>query len=85
MRSNEMGQIKEGNLADCIVVDGNPLKDITILQDHERLNIIIINGRVHKAGRKEYLLPMQDVTGVHSTTNEMVHAQLEEAPKQAAC
>lgn len=85
MRSNEMGQIKEGNFADCIVVDGNPLEDITILQDHERLNIIIINGRVHKAGRKEYVLPMQDVTGVHSMTNEMVHARLEEAPKQAAC
>lgn len=76
MRSHEMGQIKEGNYADCLVVDGDPLKDISILQDHDRLNIIMINGRVHKAGTKEYVLPMQDLTGVHSMTNEMAHLQL---------
>jgi cytosine/adenosine deaminase-related metal-dependent hydrolase len=76
MRSHEMGQIKEGNYADCVVVDGDPLKEISILQDHDRLNIIMINGRVHKAGVKEYVIPMQDSTGVHSMTNEMVHLEL---------
>lgn len=54
MRSHEMGQIKPGNFADCVLVDGDPLGDITVLQDHSKLNIIIINGRVHRAGRKEY-------------------------------
>ncbi|CAG8411713.1 unnamed protein product [Penicillium salamii] len=53
MRSHEMGQIKEGNLADCLVVNGNPLQDISILQQHDRLDIIMINGRVHKASIKE--------------------------------
>jgi hypothetical protein len=72
MRSHEMGQIKEGNYADCLLVDGNPLENIRILQDHTRLNVIIINGRVHKAGVKEYIIPSQDRTGVHSMTNEMV-------------
>lgn len=57
MRSHEMGQIKEGNYADCILVDGNPLEEIEILQDHDRINVIMINGRVHKAGRKEYVPP----------------------------
>lgn len=76
MRSHEMGQIKEGNFADCLVVDGNPLKDISILQDHDRLNIIMINGRVHKAGAKEYVLPIQDLMGVHSLTNEMVRLEV---------
>ncbi|KAL4739217.1 hypothetical protein BDV11DRAFT_205281 [Aspergillus similis] len=57
MRSHEMGQIKAGNFADCVLVDGNPLDDITILQDHSRLNVIMINGRVHKAGRRELLVP----------------------------
>jgi cytosine/adenosine deaminase-related metal-dependent hydrolase len=57
MRSHEMGQIKVGNYADCVLVDGDPLKDITVLQDHDKLSIIIINGRVHKAGRKEYIPP----------------------------
>ncbi|KAL4805444.1 hypothetical protein BDV18DRAFT_152748 [Aspergillus unguis] len=60
MRSHEMGQIKAGNFADCVIVDGDPLEDIKILQDHSRLNVIMINGRVHKAGRKELLVP--DVT-----------------------
>ncbi|KAJ5685543.1 hypothetical protein N7536_008162 [Penicillium majusculum] len=77
VRSHEMGQIKEGNYADCLVVDGDPLKDVSILQDHDRLNIIMINGRVHKAGVKEYVIPMQDTTGVHSMTNEMVHLGLQ--------
>lgn len=79
MRSHEMGQIKEGNYADCLVVDGNPLENIHLLQDHDRLNIIIINGRVHKAGAKEYTIPSQDMTGVHSMTNQMVHAKMEVA------
>lgn len=57
MRSHEMGQLKAGNFADCILVDGDPLSDIKVLQDHDKLNIIIINGRVHKAGRKEYIPP----------------------------
>ena len=55
MREDEMGQIKSGNYADCILVNGNPLEEIEVLQDHDKLNIIVINGRVHKAGRKEYL------------------------------
>ncbi|KAL2005354.1 hypothetical protein VTN00DRAFT_2565 [Thermoascus crustaceus] len=59
MRENELGQIKPGYYADCIIVDGNPLDDIEILQDHSKLNIILINGRVHKAGRKEYLPPAE--------------------------
>ncbi|KAK5048570.1 hypothetical protein LTR84_005661 [Exophiala bonariae] len=57
MQSHEMGQLKPGNLADCILVDGRPLDDLAVLQDHDKLNVIIINGRVHKAGRKEYIAP----------------------------
>lgn len=61
MREHEMGQIKQGNYADCVLVNGDPLKDMTILQDHDKLNIIIINGRVHKAGRHEYLTAEQQL------------------------
>lgn len=57
MRENELGMIKEGYFADCILVDGNPLEEIEVLQDHDKLNVILINGRVHKAGRKEYVAP----------------------------
>ncbi|KAH0175190.1 hypothetical protein KCU67_g367, partial [Aureobasidium melanogenum] len=57
MRSDNLGKIQPGFFADCILIDGNPLEDITILQDHSKLNVICINGRVHKAGRKEYTPP----------------------------
>jgi hypothetical protein len=30
---------------------------VDVLQDHDRLDVIVINGRVHKAGRKEYVPP----------------------------
>lgn len=55
MREHELGKIQRGFYADCILVDGDPLSDIEILQDHARLNVIMINGRVHKTGVKEYL------------------------------
>lgn len=57
MREHELGKIQKGFYGDCILIDGNPLEDITILQDHDKLNVIVINGRVHKAGRREYVAP----------------------------
>lgn len=32
MREDELGKIKPGYYADCILVDGDPIKDITVLQ-----------------------------------------------------
>ncbi|RSL41091.1 hypothetical protein CEP53_012969 [Fusarium sp. AF-6] len=64
MRGHELGKIQPGYYADCILVDGDPLEDISILQDHDKINVIIMNGRVHKAGRKEYI---RDTSGSLST------------------
>jgi len=36
MREDELGVVKEGYFADLILVDGNPLEDITVLQEHVR-------------------------------------------------
>ena len=57
MRGHELGQIREGYLADCVLVDGDVLAEIEVLQDHDKLNVIIINGRVHKMGKREYVQP----------------------------
>ena len=45
---DELGQIKEGYLADVLLVDGDPLADVRILQNHDRLLAIMKDGKFHK-------------------------------------
>jgi imidazolonepropionase-like amidohydrolase len=45
----ELGQIKVGYLADLLLVDGDPTRDVAILQDKVRLLAIMKAGRFHKA------------------------------------
>ncbi|HEV7933137.1 MAG TPA: amidohydrolase family protein [Actinomadura sp.] len=47
-RSGELGQIRSGYLADLLLVDGDPLADIGVLQDRDRLTAIMKDGRFHK-------------------------------------
>jgi imidazolonepropionase-like amidohydrolase len=53
--SGELGLIRPGYLADLLLVDGDPLEDVTILQDPASLAAIIKDGRIHKlvAGRRD--------------------------------
>ncbi|KAK3702038.1 hypothetical protein LTR37_015152 [Vermiconidia calcicola] len=55
MREDELGKIKPGYFADCILVDGNPVENISVLQEHDKLNVIMINGRIHKASYMEFI------------------------------
>jgi len=45
----DVGTLEPGKLADLLVVDGDPLADIRILQDRARLALIMQGGRAHKA------------------------------------
>lgn len=45
---DELGKVQPGFYADVILVDGNPLENIEILQDTSKLQVIVINGHVHK-------------------------------------
>jgi imidazolonepropionase-like amidohydrolase len=47
-RSHELGHVRDGNLADLIVVDGDPLADISVLQDAARLLAVIKGGTLVK-------------------------------------
>ena len=49
-RPGELGVVKAGALADLLLVDGDPLADITILQDHRALRMIMKDGALYKAG-----------------------------------
>jgi imidazolonepropionase-like amidohydrolase len=48
MRGNELGEIKEGWLADLLLVDGDPLANISILQDKNKLLAIMKDGEFAK-------------------------------------
>ena len=49
MLDNELGQVKPGFLADLILVDGNPLANVALLQDAGKLLAIMKDGAFHKA------------------------------------
>ncbi len=48
---HELGLVREGYLADLLLVDGDPLADVSILQRQERLVAIMQNGDLHKLDR----------------------------------
>jgi imidazolonepropionase-like amidohydrolase len=48
-QTGKLGCIREGAVADILVVDGNPLQDISVLgSGGDRLSIIMREGRLHK-------------------------------------
>lgn len=44
----EVGEIREGYLADLLLVEGDPTQDVTLLQDPARLSMIMKGGTFHK-------------------------------------
>ncbi|KAE8151486.1 hypothetical protein BDV25DRAFT_92201 [Aspergillus avenaceus] len=43
-----LGKVAPGYYADVILIDGDPLSDLEILQKQDKLHSIVINGHVHK-------------------------------------
>ena len=46
--SHDIGTLEAGKYADLLIVDGDPLDDVRILQDKARLALIMQGGRQHK-------------------------------------
>lgn len=44
----KLGVIEEGALADLLIITGNPLQDLTILENTENLQVIMKNGMLYK-------------------------------------
>jgi len=44
---SDVGMIEAGRLADLLIVDGDPLSDIRILEDRARLNAVMKGGAFH--------------------------------------
>ncbi|MGV3568987.1 MAG: amidohydrolase family protein [Ramlibacter sp.] len=49
MGPNSIGKVQEGFLADLLLVDGDPLEDIAVLQDKRRILAVMKDGAFHRA------------------------------------
>lgn len=46
--SEKLGEVKEGYLADLLLVDGDPLGDLSVVLDEDRLTVIVKDGQLYK-------------------------------------
>ena len=49
MRPDELGLVKEGYLADLLLVDGDPVANLSILRDPKRILAVMKDGVFAKA------------------------------------
>jgi imidazolonepropionase-like amidohydrolase len=47
--NDKLGEVKEGYLADLLLVDGDPLADVSLLTKPERLVLIMKGGEIYKS------------------------------------
>ena len=47
-RPDDLGQVRPGFLADLLLVDGNPLEDLKLLTNPDKLVMIMKDGKFHK-------------------------------------
>ena len=47
-RGHELGSLSPGMLADLIVIDGDPISDITVLQQKDKIVAVLKGGRFEK-------------------------------------
>ena len=43
-----IGTLEEGKYADLIVVNGNPLSDVSVLQDHSKIDVVMKGGKLYR-------------------------------------
>ena len=46
--NGSLGTLEEGKLADLVIIDGNPLEDITVLQDHKKIKAVMKDGLIYQ-------------------------------------
>ncbi len=55
----QVGAVSPGALADLLVVDGDPSRDITVLQDRSKIETIILDGEILELDREVQSWPNQ--------------------------
>jgi len=46
--ADDLGLIREGYLADLLLIEGDPLQDISLLEEPAKISMIMKDGRLHK-------------------------------------
>jgi imidazolonepropionase-like amidohydrolase len=67
MAIDQLGLLREGWLADFILIDGDPLEDIRILQDHDNVVLVVKGGDIFKLNMR-YFNPEAADRGAQSIT-----------------
>lgn len=49
LMGQRVGQVKAGYLADLLLIEGDPTKDIRIMQNSNKINMVMLGGKLHKA------------------------------------
>jgi Imidazolonepropionase and related amidohydrolases len=49
LMGQDVGLVREGWLADLLLIDGDPTQDVSILQNKDRIRMIMLGGRMHKS------------------------------------
>jgi imidazolonepropionase-like amidohydrolase len=47
-REAQLGTLQEGSYADVILVNGNPLEDLKLLNDSGNVQLVIVDGKIYK-------------------------------------
>ena len=45
---SDLGTLETGKLADIIIIDGDPLRDITVLQERDNIRLVMKEGQVYR-------------------------------------
>jgi len=56
-REARIGALEPGRAGDVVVVDGDPLPDVSILEDHARIDLVLKEGRLVSGARLEAAFP----------------------------
>lgn len=47
-RSDDLGRVAPGALADLIAIDGDPLADISLMEEPDNIQLVMMDGVIHK-------------------------------------
>jgi imidazolonepropionase-like amidohydrolase len=75
MQPDELGQIREGFLADLLMVDGDPLADLSILTDPAKIALVMKDGVLYK----ELCSHSPDGAAIHASDNPYYDEGVKEA------